>query len=632
MGTVAQGQFTIIDMNDPIVSGAEPSDKVDGMLWLDTSKEPNELKRWDEEKQQWIIVSDSGIVEDLEQIIKKTESYDIQLKPSNITATVEANTTILASKEFVGDNYTSKEYALSNLANKSELEILSNNINAKVSQEEYNATIDGITGELTGFDGRLNQAEIDLKPENITMTVEENTTKLVDKGELAGSEEKAIEEVNSKIAQISVSLDAINQRVEHTETGSKNYIKNSGEFKDTRNWMGNISVVGESLSCTGEVKNATSIPLEKGAYYVYSATVLMPARYSLTENNLLNYSIEKKVSSRNEGFSGMNIRSNQKGGLKNFDLLTTDDLVVQIEGDSFNIYEGSTIGVEFKSNKELNDVELSINDGETYEYIGSIAGNKINFDISDLKTGMYVCNIKASTSSEIFVTQSFLIRIENMVVFDDVFEVIEILGTKDILANEYTRVYIRLRARVDLEESYLNAVVKPNHSNNYLIKNIQFEKGSVPSDWVNADELDEVRKQLAEISIGINEITSSVSNIQTLTNKLGNIEERVQRAEQKITASSITNTVQETITIGSKNYVRNSGDFKDKSFWTGNITVANGNLTCNGNVINTTNIPIEKGNTYVLSATLKLPANFSMTENNLLDCTIIKTYGGEIDG
>lgn len=41
---VATGQFTIVDLNDTIVSSTQPSSPIDGTLWLDTSTTPNVLK------------------------------------------------------------------------------------------------------------------------------------------------------------------------------------------------------------------------------------------------------------------------------------------------------------------------------------------------------------------------------------------------------------------------------------------------------------------------------------------------------------------------------------------------------------------------------------------------------------
>lgn len=51
----ASAQFTIIDLNDPVLSGEEPVSPVVDMLWIDTSVTPNEMMRWD--GNEWVSVS-----------------------------------------------------------------------------------------------------------------------------------------------------------------------------------------------------------------------------------------------------------------------------------------------------------------------------------------------------------------------------------------------------------------------------------------------------------------------------------------------------------------------------------------------------------------------------------------------
>jgi hypothetical protein len=46
MAIIASGQITILDLNDAIVSGTAPANPVVGTLWIDTSVNPNVLKRW----------------------------------------------------------------------------------------------------------------------------------------------------------------------------------------------------------------------------------------------------------------------------------------------------------------------------------------------------------------------------------------------------------------------------------------------------------------------------------------------------------------------------------------------------------------------------------------------------------
>ena len=44
---IASAHITISDLNDPIQQGTAPASPVEGMLWLDTSVEPPQLRRWD---------------------------------------------------------------------------------------------------------------------------------------------------------------------------------------------------------------------------------------------------------------------------------------------------------------------------------------------------------------------------------------------------------------------------------------------------------------------------------------------------------------------------------------------------------------------------------------------------------
>lgn len=74
--------------------------------------------------------------------------------------------------------------------------------------------------------------------------------------------------------------------------------------------------------------------------------------------------------------------------------------------------------------------------------------------------------------------------------------------------------------------------------------------------------------------------------------------------------------------IGTSNYINNSGEFENTDSWSGNCTISNKELVFRGSygegLINDTEIKIEPNETYVFSATLKLPNNFEMTEKNLL--------------
>ena len=58
---IASAHITICDLNDPIQQGTAPSSPVTGMLWLDTSVFPNQLKRWD--GSEWATVNDPAAID-----------------------------------------------------------------------------------------------------------------------------------------------------------------------------------------------------------------------------------------------------------------------------------------------------------------------------------------------------------------------------------------------------------------------------------------------------------------------------------------------------------------------------------------------------------------------------------------
>lgn len=75
---------------------------------------------------------------------------------------------------------------------------------------------------------------------------------------------------------------------------------------------------------------------------------------------------------------------------------------------------------------------------------------------------------------------------------------------------------------------------------------------------------------------------------------------------------------QQGINIGATNYIRNSGNFIDSTYWLGNVNYSQNLLICNGIVKNVTNIPIMGGNEYVYSATIITEEDMEITEDNLI--------------
>ena len=56
---ITSAQYTIVDMLDPIQQGSAPSNPTIDMLWIDTSVNPNTLKRWN--GTEWVVINDADV-------------------------------------------------------------------------------------------------------------------------------------------------------------------------------------------------------------------------------------------------------------------------------------------------------------------------------------------------------------------------------------------------------------------------------------------------------------------------------------------------------------------------------------------------------------------------------------------
>lgn len=125
---IAQGQTTIIDLNDPISSSTEPIKKVLDMLWLDTSVPPAVLKRWN--GIAWEKPNDnSDKIEDvIETVTTLTTDFkvekgkittlisDVTQTKKDITTTQNGLTSVTGSVSTLQSNYSSLNQTVSGLS------------------------------------------------------------------------------------------------------------------------------------------------------------------------------------------------------------------------------------------------------------------------------------------------------------------------------------------------------------------------------------------------------------------------------------------------------------------------------------------------------------------------------------
>lgn len=187
---------------------------------------------------------------------------------------------------------------------------------------------------------------------------------------------------------------------------------------------------------------------------------------------------------------------------------------------------------------------------------------------------------------------------------------------------------------------------------NSVVREINNSTETISGTKINVDGTN-LSTELSKISITQNEqgkkIDNNTSSIlanernialkvdnQTYKSDKENLESSIQKNTSKIDIlnNNIDLKVSETIAkigIGANNYVQNSGEFSNTDFWNGNITLNNGEFNASGEIINTTEIEIHPNETYVYSATIKLPDDFVATETNLLNHILLGGKDGTIN-
>lgn len=104
----ANGQITIVDLNDAIRSGTAPNNPVDGMLWIDISVEPNKLKSWNEASKTWIeqTLSIEGLDPGFHQEVEGLKTFVSNASNDGVIQTSEKLNIKLLLVEITGDALT----------------------------------------------------------------------------------------------------------------------------------------------------------------------------------------------------------------------------------------------------------------------------------------------------------------------------------------------------------------------------------------------------------------------------------------------------------------------------------------------------------------------------------------------
>lgn len=154
------------------------------------------------------------------------------------------------------------------------------------------------------------------------------------------------------------------------------------------------------------------------------------------------------------------------------------------------------------------DVFLKIDNEEYTKIFSDMANGDYTYRGRNLSAGKHTCSLKVTDGKDTVYSETLNIIIPAGV-SDNIFESIELITDGTFKANEYKRVAIRLKAKSDISGKKINIKID---TPNCTVKNVQWEKGSVVSDWKNSTS--EINRKLASISVKADAIESQVSSIE----------------------------------------------------------------------------------------------------------------------
>lgn len=315
----------------------------------------------------------------------------------------------------------------------------------------------GIGHSSTGVGGQV----------NVAMTMDGAiVADRITAGELNGAIIKA-----GSIKADALSVETYEKFQQGINIGATNYIRNSGNFKDSAYWLGNVTCRETLLNCSREVRNITNIPLMGGEEYIYSATLITEKDITITEDNLI------------LGYVAYQPTGVLQTRAVNEDVTSKEPPVIITTSKTYEVTEGNSISIGFESSKNLKSLKLSINNGKDFNYIGTISGQKVTFKTSHLVWGNYTCQLVGEDEhGNVGYTNTFIVNIVTPRKNNTIFSNISIAPPYEIKKNTLTRIFLKYKTRDDLNNGFIiNPTISIN--GNYKIKNVQWEKGSIASDW-----------------------------------------------------------------------------------------------------------------------------------------------------
>lgn len=187
----AIGQITIRDENDISISSTAPIKPIKDQMWLDTSKNPSVLKRYN--GGSWDVVNDyTGIIEDVEEKIE-ANTTSISVVQGQISGIIAESAITKGDIITLKDNYTSVKATVDGLS---------------TTVASHTSSIGKLTTDLSGISGKVTTVETK------QATLEQN---------LNGFKTTVSNTYSTKTELNTAKIDAINSANNSTDNKLKNY-------------------------------------------------------------------------------------------------------------------------------------------------------------------------------------------------------------------------------------------------------------------------------------------------------------------------------------------------------------------------------------------------------------------------
>ena len=175
-----------------------------------------------------------------------------------------------------------------------------------------------------------------------------------------------------------------------------------------------------------------------------------------------------------------------------------------------------------------------------------------------------------------------------------------------------------IKAELDNKISANSTKISENKSEIILTKeSIKQQVSSLNSQITTVEN--NLNNTITKVNTVNNKVATLETNLNGITAKVENVEIKVEQTGNKL----------DNLKTGGRNLVKNSGNFKNLDFWTGNATLENSEIKASGILKNNSLIKLEANKEYIYSIEFKPSRNMNITETSLLGYELVSNFIAE---